>query len=90
MAKSKKIGTCTAKLIVQSIESMRMQKGWSKEETALRLRLKYSTYQNYIAGRTIPTVDILDNAERVFNIPVWKFLIPIQEQIKEAVWPKKS
>lgn len=75
--------------LISNIELLRVSRGWSKEETAKKLKIAYSTYQNYVKGRQLPGAAIIDYAAIIFNIPAWRLLIPFEEQenirAKEAV-----
>lgn len=85
MAKVKKAGTSNvAAIIMNNIESLRLQRRWSREEVAARLHINRSTYDNYASGRTIPQLDILDHASCVFKLPAKVLCVPIEAQLKSC------
>lgn len=83
MAKPKKnnVSNITS-IIVRNLESLRLQRNWSRDELATRLHVGKNTYENYVSGRTLPQTDILDHASRAFNLPVTAFIMPIEVQIR--------
>lgn len=83
MARNKAKGT--AAVLLSKAEALRGEKGWTREELAVRMHVGSSAYKKWIAGESKPPLDLLDAVMRIYKIPESKFHRAIADLIKEAV-----
>ena len=64
--------------IAENLKRLRIYQELTQQKLAEQCSIKYSSYRNYEAGKTIPKVDTLINLARGLNVPLQELLAPVQ------------